>query len=131
MLTSTDEAAEVPHVLDAVTVTFPLVELAVAEILFVVDVPIQPTGIVHVYDVAPATAVTLYVLVVPEHIAAVPEIAPGVVGDVFTVIACDDAELVPQAFVAATVTLPLVAFAVAEIELVVDVPVQPTGIVHV
>ena len=49
----------------------------------------------------------------------------------FTVIVCVDAELVPQAFVAVTVMLPLPPFAVVLIEFVVDVPVQPPGNVQV
>ncbi len=51
-------AAEFPQVLFAVIVIFPLVELAVVVIEFVVDVPLHPLGNVHVYDVAPATAAT-------------------------------------------------------------------------
>ena len=50
---------------------------------------------------------------------------------VFTTIACDDADEVPQALLAVTVMLPAVEFAIAVIELVVDVPVQPLGNVHV
>ena len=61
----------------------------------------------------------------------VPLIAPGVAGMVFTTIACDAADDVPHALLAVTVTLPEVALAVAVIELVVDVPVQPLGNVHV
>jgi hypothetical protein len=38
----------VPHTLSAVTVMFPLVALAVVVIEFVVDVPLQPDGVVHV-----------------------------------------------------------------------------------
>ena len=40
--------ALLPQALFAVTVTFPLVADAVALILFVVDVPVQPEGKVHV-----------------------------------------------------------------------------------
>ena len=43
-----EEAADVPHVLDAVTEMFPLVALAVAVIELVVDVPVQPPGNVQV-----------------------------------------------------------------------------------
>ena len=49
----------------ATTVTLPAVALGVADMLTVVDVPVQPPGNVHVYDVAPATAETLYVFAVP------------------------------------------------------------------
>jgi hypothetical protein len=41
-------AALVPHVLSAVTVIFPLVVFAVVVIEFVVEVPLQPNGDVHV-----------------------------------------------------------------------------------
>ena len=62
---------------------------------------------------------------------AVPLIAPGVAGTVFTTIACDEAAEVPHPLLAVTVTLPAVELAVAVIELVVDVPVQPLGKIHV
>ena len=65
--------------------------------------------------------------VVPEQIVVVPVIVPGAAGAELTVIACVEAKLVPQPFVAVTDTFPLVALAVAEIEFVVDVPVQPEG----
>ena len=60
-----------------------------------------------------------------------PEIEPGVAGLVFTVMAnvCADDE--PQALFAITVMLPAVEEAVVLIELVVDVPVQPLGMVQV
>jgi hypothetical protein len=124
-------AVEFPQVLFAVTVIFPEVALTVVEILFVVDVPVQPPGNVQVYDVAPATAVMEYVFVVPEQIVVVPEIVPGVAGIVFTTIAFIEADEVPQEFVAVTVIFPLVGLAVVEILFVVDVPVQPPGNVHV
>ena len=41
-------AEDVPHVPVAVTLTLPAVALGVAEILFVVDVPVQPPGKVQV-----------------------------------------------------------------------------------
>ena len=47
------------HVPFAFTVTLPDVALGVAEILVVVDVPVQPPGKVQVYEVAPDTADTL------------------------------------------------------------------------
>lgn len=58
-------------------------------------------------------------------------IAPAIAGIVFTVMTCDDAADVPHALVAVTVMLPAVELAVADIELVVDVPVQPLGKLHV
>ena len=60
-----------------------------------------------------------------------PLIEPGVAGMVFTTMACEDDADVPHALVAVTLTLPLVELAAAVIELVVDVPVQPLGNVHV
>ena len=50
-------AALLPHELLAVTVIFPLVELAVVLIELVVELPDQPEGNVQVYDEAPLTAV--------------------------------------------------------------------------
>ena len=49
-----------PHELFAVTEIFPLVP-AVAVIDVEVELPLQPEGNVHVYEVAPETAVILYV----------------------------------------------------------------------
>ena len=69
--------------------------------------------------------------VVPEQIVVAPVIALGVSGAEFTVIACVEAELAPQLFVAVTETLPLVVLAVALIELLVLAPVQPKGKVQV
>ena len=62
---------------------------------------------------------------------AVPLIDPGVAGGVFTVMASDDAALVPHPLVAVTVMLPLVVLAVVLMLLVVDVPVHPPGNVQV
>ena len=67
----------------------------------------------------------------PEQIVVVPFIAPGVAGELSIVIACDAADEVPHPLLAVTVTLPAVEFAVAVIEFIVDVPVQPLGNVHV
>jgi hypothetical protein len=47
-----------PQLLFAVTEIVPLPPPAVAVIEMVEDVPVQPFGSVHVYEVAPATAVT-------------------------------------------------------------------------
>ena len=41
-------ATDVPHALTATTETFPLVKLEVVVRLFVVEVPVQPAGVVHV-----------------------------------------------------------------------------------
>lgn len=73
----------------------------------------------------------LYGLGVPEQMVAVPVMTPGAAGVVFTTIASVAAAELPQALLAVTVMLPPVELAVAVIELVVDVPVQPLGNVHV
>lgn len=124
-------AEELPQLLFAVTVIFPLVELAVVRMLLVVEVPLHPDGNVHVYDVAPATGEILYVLEEPEQMVAVPEIVPGVAGRGLTVIANVTGAELPQPLFAVTVIFPLVEPAVVEMELVVDVPLQPDGKVHV
>jgi hypothetical protein len=68
---------------------------------------------------------------VPEQIEAFPVIDPGKAGTEFTVIANVCAVEEPQALFALTVMLPLTAPAVAVILVVVEVPVQPDGNVHV
>ena len=45
--------------------------------LDVVELPVQPNGKLHVYDVAPATGMTLYVFEVPEQIVLFSFIMPG------------------------------------------------------
>ena len=47
-VTASEPAELVPHALVAVTDTLPLVEPVVTVIEFVVDVPVQPVGSVHV-----------------------------------------------------------------------------------
>ena len=47
-------------------------------------------------------------LVVPAQIDDAPDIGPGVMGGAFTVIACEEAPLVPQAFDDVTVMLTIV-----------------------
>lgn len=69
--------ALLPQPLLAVTEIVPPVVLDVAEMLVELDVPVQPPGNVHVYEVAPATDAILYVFVVPAQIVEVPEIVPG------------------------------------------------------
>ena len=70
-------------------------------------------------------------LELPEQVVVLPVIALGVDGMPFTVTAKICAVEAPQALLAVTETFPLVALAVAVIEVVVDVPVQPPGNVHV
>ena len=69
-----------PHELFAVTEIFPLFAPGVAVIDVEPELPLHPDGNVHVYDVAPDTAVILYVWEVPWHTAVVPVIAPGCAG---------------------------------------------------
>ena len=73
----------------------------------------------------------LYVVEIPEQGVADPVIAPGVAGAVVGITAKVAAEDVPQVPVAVTLTLPAIALGVAEILVVVDVPVQPPGNVQV
>jgi hypothetical protein len=72
-------------------------------------------------------------VVVPEQIAEVPVMDPGVAGVVFTVKAKVAAVDVPQAFVAVTVTFPDVEPEVTVIDVVPcpAVIVAPVGTVHV
>lgn len=59
-------------------------------------------------------------------------IAPGCAGTaVVTATVSDCAELLPHELLAVTVTLPPEVPAVALMELVVEVPLQPEGVVHV
>lgn len=73
----------------------------------------------------------VYVFELPAQIEAAPLMAPGVGGIIFITMACEEAAEVPQPLLAVTVMLPAVELAVAVIELVVDVPVQPPGKVQV
>lgn len=73
----------------------------------------------------------LYVLDEPEHTVMLPEMLPGVAGKGVTVTARVCAVELPQLLFAVTVTFPLVELAVALIELVVEVPLQPPGKIQV
>ena len=126
-----EEDDDVPQLLLAVTVIFPLVAIAVVEIELVVDVPLQPDGKIQVYEVAPGTAVTEYVFDDPEQMVEVPEIVPGALGAAFTVIGNVAADELPHVLFAVTVIFPLEELAVVEIELVVEAPLQPDGKVQV
>jgi hypothetical protein len=99
--------------------------------VLVVLVPLHPEGRFHVYDVAPAVGVTLYVWVVPPHIWLLPLMFPGCIGVVpVALILIVWAIDVPQVEVAVTEIVPPVAPGTATIELVVDVPLQPEGSVQ-
>jgi hypothetical protein len=71
------------------------------------------------------------VLDTPEHTVEFPLITPGVNGDEFAVIAMLCGAEDPQVLFAVTVIFPLVELAVAFMEFVVEVPVQPLGNVQV
>ena len=62
------------------TETLPPLDPAVATILFVVELPVQPFGSDQVYEVAPLTAATENVSNAPLHTDAFPLIVPGVAG---------------------------------------------------
>ena len=68
---------------------------------------------------------------VPEHIVADPVIVPGWIGMVVIVTATVRASDEHEPIFVFTETFPPAASAVALIEVVVDVPVQPPGNVHV
>ena len=79
---------------------------------------------------APLTAATLYVFELPEQAVVLPVMAPGCVGSptvTATTCAADD----PQEVLAVTEMFPPVDVAVALMEAVVEVPVQPEGNVQV
>jgi hypothetical protein len=122
---------ELPQLLLAVTETVPPAEPAVAMMLVVADVPVQPLGNDHVYDMAPVTAAIENVSRPPLQIAARPVIVPGVAGEdaMLTANVCV-AEL-PHALFAVTETVPAVELAVAMMLVVADVPVHPFGNDHV
>lgn len=124
-------AVDEPQALSAVTVTLPLLVPAVDEMLLVVEAPLQPEGKVQVYELAPVTALTLYVFEVPEQSVVLPLIAPGCAGTAeFTVTASVCAELLPQLLLAVTLMVPPETPDVAVMELVVEEPLQPEGSVH-
>jgi hypothetical protein len=78
-------AEPVPQEFVAVTIKFPLFIFAVVLIIFVPEIPVHPEGVVHVYEVAPVTKVTLYVLEELSQILILPLIVPGEEGIVLTV----------------------------------------------
>ena len=66
-----------------------------------------------------------------EQMLVLPVITPGVTGNELTVTASVCVVEEPQALLALTVIFPLVELAVVEILVIVEVPVQPAGSVHV
>jgi hypothetical protein len=77
MVTASVCGMEEPHALLAVTEIFPPAAPAVAFMLVVVDVPVQPPGNVQVYEVAPATGEIEYVCELPAHTVVFPVMGPG------------------------------------------------------
>ena len=124
-------AVELPHGLLAITETVPPLAPAVALILNVVEVPLQPFGSVQVYEVAPLTALTENVSKLPAQSVPDGVIVPGVAGPepLLTVSVC--AVELPQPMLAVTETVPPFAPVVALILNVVEVPLQPFGRVQV
>jgi hypothetical protein len=82
MVTANALTVLLPQLLSADTVTDPPVAPAVTVMLFVVDVPVHPDGNIHEYAVAPETAATEYVWLVPAHAVVLPVMAAGCVGTV-------------------------------------------------
>ncbi len=102
----------------------------VAEMLFVVDVPVQPVGSVQMYEVAPVTGDTEYVCGAFEQMNLFPVMDAGGDGaDPATTARLRGMET-PQGDVAVTDMLPAALPGVTVMEFVVDVPVQPVGIVQ-
>ena len=103
-------AEDVPHALEAVTEIFPAVapNVTVALVVPCPAVIVAPAGTVHVYDVAPGTAVIEYTFPVePEQTVVVPAIAPGVAGAALLMVTANVAAAdVPHVFVAVTETFP-------------------------
>ena len=122
---------EVPQDPIAFTVIVPPVEIEVAMIEFVVELPLHPDGNVQLYDVTPATELTLNVFVLLLQTVAFPVIEDGALGmlpdDTLNVLGLED----PQAFTAVIEILPLDELAVTLIEFVFELPVHPDGKVQV
>ena len=130
-VTASDCGVLLPQALFATTRMLPLLLPAVALMVLVAEVPVQPDGNDQLYDVAPGSVVTLNVCAEPEQNEVLPVIAAGCAGTGVTVTASVCAVLVPQALFAVTVMLPPAAPAVATMELPVEEPLQPEGNVHV
>lgn len=119
------------HALFAVTEIVPLAAAVVALIELVVEFPVHPEGKVQVYEVAPGTAATLKVLVVPVQTVVFPEIAPGIAGaaPMPTDKVLGGEEL--QELFAVTEMVPPPEPALVVIVFVVEDPAQPSGNVQV
>ena len=120
-----------PQKLSAVTEILPCPVPSVACMLLVVEVPLHPVGKVHVYEVAPLTAVTEKVLVLLAQTLSGPIIAAGVIGGTVSVMLVVCAVEFPQVLPAVTEMVPPPVPSVAIIELVVEVPLHPDGKIQV
>ena len=103
----------------------------VAVIELVIELPVQPVGNVHVYPVAPVTAITEYAWLVFAQAVLTPDITPGCDGAVPDVTDRVLAVLLPQVLFAITDRIPPDELVVTVIEFVVELPVQPAGKVQV
>jgi hypothetical protein len=130
--TASVAAVDVPQLLDAVTVIFPAVVPIGVKIEALDDVPVQPVpGNVHIYDVAPGTAATLYVWLVPTQGAAGPVITVGCAGPALALTKRVLGVEAPQVDTAATLIVPLVADGVTVMLGPLLVPIHPPGNVQV
>ena len=120
-----------PHELFAVTEIFPPFAPGVAVIDVEAELPLQPDGNVHVYDVAPATEAMLYVCETPWHTVVFPVIAPGWAGIAVTDTLNVRGVPEPHELFAVTEILPLFAPGVAVIDVEAELPLHPDGNVHV
>jgi hypothetical protein len=77
--------AELPHALFAITEMVPPAAPGVTKILLLVLLPLQPPGRLHVYEMADKLFATTYVLLLPSHMVVLPEMFPGVEGEVMQV----------------------------------------------
>ena len=125
-------AVELPHALLAVTEIEPAAEPAVTMMVEVVEVPLQPLGNVHVYEVAPFTALTVNVLFELELQTLIgPRIAAGIAGAEPKLTASVCAGEFPQKPPAVTEIVPPLAPTVATMLSVVELPVHVPGKVQV
>lgn len=117
---------EDPQVLLADTVILPPEVPAIAVILLLVEVPVQPDGKTQVYDVAPDTSGTEYTLDELPQIALFPVIGAGACGARVITLKVDTVE-VPQVLLADTFMSPPLGPAFTEILVEFELPVQPPG----
>ena len=130
VVTASVRAVLFPQEFTATTDTLPDVVPTVVLIELLVEDPVHPDGNVHMYDVAPLTALTEYVTPTPWHTLVLPVMAPGCEGNVETETVRLRFGPSAQKFMALTETSPDVAPGVTVIDVVDDDPVQPEGNDH-